>query len=445
MAGEEIIPGVGDGGVAVADGAADDAVIDDAAAAGDGASAGDPEAGADADAAADPNAETAAEGDLSDIETDGRKIDAATRAQIAELKKTNPQAAKRWAESYFRNQAVMKEFPEAKTPGEAISQIRTMKATIDELGGEAGITELRGEVDDYRNEVKQFSDGDPNLIRTLGEANPEGLARQGTNTLEWLKANKPDLYESTLRPSFMERFEKVGFGNLLTQLKTFVKDGKGEECWKLLQGADEWLAGEKEKITSAKTAVTAKNPEAEKLAKDRADFEETKKAEFVQRVDADVNRSNNPELDKYINPLQKELGLKKEGMQHFRNGLVSRVWSVLAKDPAYLKQVRTLRGKGDAVKTAEFIHSEFKTRLPEQFRLHRNEIYPNIGSAKKAAAPAANGGKPAAKPINIAQGQRPRREDVDWGRTSDAMWITGRAVLTNGKTVSGFKDAPANR
>ena len=132
-------------------------------------------------------------------------------------------------------------------------------------------------------------------------------------------------------------------------------------------------------------------------------------------------------------------------MNLFRNGLIERTWKVLANDQTYLKQVRAYRKEGNAEKLSTFIHSAFKERLPEQFRLHRNEVYPNIGSAKKAAAPAANGGKPAAKPINIAQGQRPRREDVDWGRTSDAMWITGRAVLTNGKTVSGFKDAPANR
>ena len=154
---------------------------------------------------------------------------------------------------------------------------------------------------------------------------------------------------------------------------------------------------------------------------------------------------DNPELDKLINPLQKDLGLKKEGMNHFRNGLIARVWKVLANDKAYLNNVRSIRAKGDSVKTADYIHRAFIERLPEQFRLHRNEIYPNIGTKPKPAAGAQPNGEKKVVPINVTQGQRPRREQVDWVKTSDSMWIAGMAYLLDGKLVKGFKDAPANR
>jgi hypothetical protein len=438
MAGEEIIPGAGDGGgAAIADPPADDVVVDPDAPTADG--------GDEAPPAEDPDAPppTGEEGDLSDIETDGRKIEGATRAAIAALKKVDPAAAKRVAESYFRDQAVLKETG-AKNTGEAITQIRTMKATIESLGGEQGIADLQTEVADYRKEIEQFAAGDPALIQSLGEANPEGLAKSGTQSLEWLKANKPEIYENTIRAPFMERFNKLNFPGFIASVKAAVKEGKGQEAWDLIAGYDKWLKEETGKLESAK-AAPAKNPEAEKLAKEKAEFEETKQKDFISRVDTDVNRANNPELDKLIGPLQKQLGLQKEGMNHFRNGLIARVWKVLANDKPYLASVKTLRSKGDAGKLASYIHGAFKERLPEQFRLHRNEIYPNIGKTKAPAPAAPANGKQPQRVINIQAGQRPKREDVDWSKTTDTMWISGRAILTNGKSVSGFKDAPANK
>ena len=444
MAGEEfVVPGAGagDGGTAVADPPAAEAEVVETP-----VETPEVETPETPETPTPEGQEPPAEPDLSDIETDGRKIDAKIRAEIAELKKTNPAAAKKWAESYFRNQAVMKEFPEAKTPGEAISQIRTMKATIDSLGGEQGIADLQTEVSDYRNEIDQFAKGDPALIKTLGEANPEGLAKSGTQTLDWLKANKPELYESTIRPAFLEHAAKVGVNNLITNLLGLVKEGKGQECWNLLTQADKWFKDEAEKVGAAKSAAQAKNPEAEKLANDRKEFEDQKAKDFQTRVETDVNRWNNPELDKHIGPLQKELGLQKEGMNHFRNGLISRVWQVLANDKAYIANVRSVRAKGDSVKTAEYIHKAFLERLPEQFRLHRNEIYPNIGKQKPSVPPAkGKDGKPPVTPITIAAGARPKADQVDWKKTTDAMWATGRAYLLDGSFKQGFKDAPPNK
>jgi hypothetical protein len=447
MPGEEIIPGVGDGGAAVADAPADETIVDDAAAAGGADAAETSQADADAAAATDAaGGGEKTEPDLSDIETDGRKIDAKTRAEIAELKKTNPQAAKKWAESYFRNQAVMKEFPEAKTPGEAISAIRNMRATIESLGGEQGITELQTEVQDYRNEIQQFANGDKALIEQLYDPqNPQGLIRSTRNSLDVLRDKNIEHFDEAILPHFSARLEQSGLVRTVDNLLALVKEGKGQESYDLLGKIKGWLGDIKEKADNIGKSATTKNPEAEKLAKDREEFENQKKTEFQTRVETDVNRANNPELDKLINPLQKDLGLKKEGMNHFRNGLIARVWKVLANDKAYLNNVRSIRAKGDSVKTADYIHRAFIERLPEQFRLHRNEIYPNIGTKPKPAAGAQPNGEKKVVPINVTQGQRPRREQVDWVKTSDSMWIAGMAYLLDGKLVKGFKDAPANR
>src|SRR5262249_221817 len=106
-----------------------------------------------------------------DYEQDGRKVDDKTKKAIAELAKTNKDAARAVRDAYFRPTALLKELPEAKTFDEAIKTVRGMKATIESLGGEEGITKLNEEVGDYRREIDQFAKGDPALIKQLYEAN----------------------------------------------------------------------------------------------------------------------------------------------------------------------------------------------------------------------------------------------------------------------------------
>ena len=36
--------------------------------------------------------------------------------------------------------------------------------------------------------------------------------------------------------------------------------------------------------------------------------------------------------------------------------------------------------------------------------------------------------------VSSVAGKKPNREDVDWKKTSQTMWITGRAILKNGKS-----------
>ena len=452
MAGEEfVVPGAGaDAGTAVVDPPADgEEVIEETPAGGEpGAGGGEGgEAGAGAGEGGGEGGDAAPDAELSAIETDGRKLEGKVRETAAKIAKIDKEAAKAFRENYYRTQAVMKEIPEAKTPGEAIQHIRNMRATIDSLGGEQGISDLQSEVSDYRKEIQDFANGSKELIEQLYDPeNPVGLIRATRNSLDVLQAKNVAHFDEAILPHFAARLEKAGLGNAVEELLGFVKEGKGQEAYNLLGEVKKWLSSVKDKAANIDKAATAKNPEAEKLAKDKQDFEDQKQKDFQTRVETDVNRWNNPELDKVLGPLQKQLGLQKEGMSHFRNGVISRIWKVLANDSAYIKGVKAVRAKGDSVKTAEFIHRAFLERLPEQFRLHRNEIYPNIGAAKPKPAPAAAGnGKGKVTPINLQTGQRPRADQVDWTKTSDAMWATGRAYLLDGKFVQGFKDAPPNK
>lgn len=448
MDGEEVVLGGAGGGAAVAEEPGGGAAPDEGAQPGGTESSGAPEVPGAEPGAGTPDADAAkaAEDALGDIETDGRKLEGKVRAAVAKLAGMDKAAAKEVRDAYFGRQAVMKEFPEAKNLGEAISQIRSAKATIESLGGDAGIKELQTEVEDYRREVQQFADGDRGLIEQLAE-NPQALARAGRNALSVLREKSVKDWETALTPSLAEYLhDPKGLATAVDDLIALVQEGKGQEAFDKLHHVKAWLGGIRTKAEEiSKDAGPRRDPEREQLEKDREDFQKEKEAAFKTAVETDVNKLNNAAISRHVDPMVKELKLTNEGRSHFVNGLASRIWNVLAKDETYLKQVRAIRAKGDVGKTAAFIAEAFAERLPEQFRLHRNEVYPNIGGKKALPPmPPANGGKKVA-PIAIAAGARPRREDVDWAKTTDAMWITGRAYLKDGKLVTGFKDAPANR
>src|SRR6266403_4636608 len=97
------------------------------------------------------------------------KMDEQTRKDIAELKKLHPELAKKWGNDHFRRKAYDEE-----SPG-GVNEARQIKATFEALGGQEGLDGLQGEVDDYRNEIKQFSEGDPALLTQLHEANPDSF------------------------------------------------------------------------------------------------------------------------------------------------------------------------------------------------------------------------------------------------------------------------------
>lgn len=138
---------------------------------------------------------------------DGRKIlDSKLRKGIAELRKTDKVAAKAVADAYFSRQAILKEFPEAKSAGDAIQQIRGMRATLETYGGEQGLTDMKSEVEDWRGEAKQFAEGNPELIAKLGEARPRSTGHQRTQRARMVEG----LQEGrTVRPGALARARRT--------------------------------------------------------------------------------------------------------------------------------------------------------------------------------------------------------------------------------------------
>jgi hypothetical protein len=374
------------------------------------------------------------EDDSGEYERDGRKIDAKTRQALADFKKINPAAAKILAETHYRENAYKQEFP-------TVQAARQAKATIESLGGEDGITNLQGEVEDYRNEIKQFSEGDPALLQQLNEANPEAFVTSIGNGLEMIASTgNSAALDKALMPVMVARLEKAGMFGSMTQLAELIKEGKGQEAYDLTLTMSKWLGDAKAFAKKNVDLKSERNPEREALDRERADVQRQKTEMYEGSIATDVNRLNNSVMSKAVEPLFKDLKLKPDGRREFVNALQQRVWKAMKEDAPFQRAAKAIKAKGDVARTSRFVHSKFAELLPQEFRNLRNAMYPSYKT--NGARPSGNGAapkpavvpKPAAAAVNTVEGARPTRDEVDWSKTDELNMITGKGVvLKNGK------------
>jgi len=431
--------GAGDQGAEA--GAGDGAGSGEGAGAGGGADEGGEGAGAGEGEGGEGAGEGAGEGEGAAEEESGLgpldpKMDEQTRKDIAELKKLHPELAKKWGNDHFRRKAYDEEFPGG------VNEARQIKATFEALGGQEGLDGLQGEVDDYRNEIKQFSEGDPALLTQLHEANPDSFVLAISNGIDLLANKSPELFDKAILPAMVARLEKAQMYSSVQELAALIKDGKGQEAYDLTAKIAGWLDKAKGMASKQVELKNKKDPEREKFEREKSDFETKKFHDFEDSVATDVNRSNNIVTAKIVEPFFKQLNLKVDGRREFVNALNNRVWALMKKDMPFQKAAKAIIGKGDRVRAARFTHAKFAELLPEEFRKLRDAMYPNFmkgGTKVKAAAAGAGkgagaGGAGAAK-VNYTGG-KPSRDDVDWAKTNDTYWIAGKAILKSGKEVS---------
>jgi hypothetical protein len=364
---------------------------------------------------------------------------------VAELKKTNPAAAKALADQFYRRLAYQKEFA-------TVQDARRAKATIESLGGEEGITELQSEITDFRTEAEEFANGDRGLLEKLHKSNPESTLKAGQHILDIFEetGNLQALDSMLLRP-MVKRLQSVGLGRALVEAAKLVEDGKGQEAYDAIGRIGQWLAqvnGEAEKMGSER--AKAPDPREKQLQEQRQKFDQEKQEFARTRLSNEITVANNVSLKRTLEPFFKEAGITEpEGKREFEQVIMNKVWAAMKDDKVYLRNAHNKKMQGNDAETVKFISAKFAELLPGIFRAHRNRHYPSL---VRAAATPTNGaiptnGKPVVKPAAAATAasstgnairvqDAPKFDDVDWSKDpGDKLWTRGYAHLKNGKLV----------
>lgn len=375
------------------------------------------------------------------LERDGRKVEGKMRSALAKLKQVDKEAAKLVADTYFREQRYMQEAG-AKTPHEAIKNVREMRASLEALGGEEGINTMQEKIETFDRESEQLANSDPELFRQLIESDPEAMGKNAAITLELIAQKDINQFESAIQSAFVLRMERAQFPQTVDYLMGLVKEGKGQEAFDTLNQMKDWwgkLTADNKKRIEARSQV---DPRQQALDRQRQEVERDKDQLYSTRIEEKLNTLNNREISRHVEPFFKQFKLPIEGKRRFIGSVQSDVWAAMKKDRAFQRQFKAIRARGDVTASAEFVHQKFAEYLPEVFRRVRNEMYPAY-KQKPTAKPGGTAAAPGAKPganngagtqrVNVQAGKKPSHDAVDWTKTSDTMWIAGKAYLKDGK------------
>jgi hypothetical protein len=385
-----------------------------------------------------------------DAEESARIGSAKLRDALGKFGKADKAAARELKNVYFEREAILKEFPEARSAKDAIREIRTIKATLESIGGEPGIEEMQTEIGDWRDEAERFAAGEMSLINELGESNPEALGLAAANSLDWLAAHNGPAFDAAIVPALDARLEGAGFYSMLEALAENIQKGDGQTAWNNLQKTIEWaktIRSNAGKQREGRQAMMNADPREAEFAEREERLAAHEKSLNEGSINSYLTPLNNRALVKLVDPLMRDMKVRPEGRRDFVNVLQQKIWAAMKADKVFQKRAKALIAQGNHQASAEFIHDKFNELLPSFFMRQRNYLYPswrpraNNGkvpvSGARPAAPAAPGqkkpGAPAAPTSAIMIKEPLKGDDVDWKKTPQVLYIAGKAYGKNGK------------
>lgn len=377
--------------------------------------------------------EESSEEDLSADPTDGRRTDDATRKQIAELKRTNPEVGKKWAEDHFRRLEFEKVYPGG------VREARQSKAAWDAIGGQEGVQKLHDDLGIFQKADEQYASGDMEFTENLNDLNPEALDMNLSNGLQVISKDAKR-FDQVIMPHFVSKLEAAGMPQVVENLKKLVENGDGEQAYELLNKMDTWLKNlQSQSAKISEGRAKPKDPREEKIAARERALDERDKNTARQQATSEVNKLNYVVNSRITKNLFKDLKLSPEAQRRVLGLLDSDIWDTMAKDKTYLATAKALFGS-DKTKYVQFVHDKYASLVPDKFRKLRNEFYPNYKPAPTVAVkPTANGktnGAPAPKPV---ANKTYTRAEVDIENTPHINLIAGKAFLKGTKTLVPYQ------
>ena len=146
------------------------------------------------------------------------KLSAPAKAALDQIRTSNPTLATTLQRALFLQDRILRELPGG------MKELQTMRQRIEELGGETGIQEFRGELDGWRAFDQQYTAADPKVLDFLTNT-PEAqdaflkIAPMAFNKFAELN---PDGYASYLARAVISDMEKERLPLAMMRLQDFI-------------------------------------------------------------------------------------------------------------------------------------------------------------------------------------------------------------------------------
>ena len=376
---------------------------------------------------------------------DARKNPDAIRKVLRQLRDSSPEnapVARQLNNIVGRENAYAQVFPK-------VEDARQAKFLLDSIGGGEGLSSLQSTIKSINETDALLYAGDAKVLDSLLEdmkaaGKPEAFGKLAGPYLDKLAEVDPKSYGSTLRPHVFRSLVQAAFPDMLAGFDEALngKDAEGkpavnvEMVKHLAAEMKRWFNAEKQAVEGA--AKSPKDdPDRQAFERERSEFQTQKQKAFESEVNGEWNRVNASALGESLKPYLK-LPFAKNWTDATKTSVAREIMQTaladLNADKSYQSQMDALwsESKPDKAKIIDYHKRKMdliKKRVVSEVLEARYPGFSSVKGAPQPARPVATKGAPqntAGKAIFQATKPKTGDPNVDWDRTSDTLYTTGR-------------------
>lgn len=342
------------------------------------------------------------------------------------------QALRELQRKYFVADAHTKIF---KSPEDALAA----RSTIEMLGGDQGIAELRGWKRVVQDIDKRVDLGDPSVVDDMARSSPDGFKKIIPHALQTLATMDRIAYMETMRPLVLQDLKGSGFKDYLDAAAQELGAGETERANRYLKAMQQFIADAERQEEEKKNRY--KDPRLEEIETREKRLREESANQLVNTVASDLASYRRQTIARAVAPLARERKLSNDARDHIIESVNQQILRSLGSNDFYKENMINLIGEGDREKATKYGKDQIDRMRQATVNSVWSKIYGSIAPPRRKPIQAVNGTQAqsqgvSVQPRGIPVQERPSWRDVDMSKTSQEMFLDGKAYLKNGKYVT---------
>lgn len=351
---------------------------------------------------------------------------------LREMREAHPdqaQALKELQRSYFARQEFAKVFT---SPEEALDA----KATMEMLGGKEGIARLRA----YESVIQDIDDrvdrGDRSVVEEMARSSPDGFKQLIPHGLEILQTLDRVAYKETVQPLVLNDLKASGFVDYLTAAATELAAGETERANRYLKGMQQWISDAEASVESRKNRY--QDPRLVEIQDREKRVSQQAAKQLHDYVDSDLSSYKRETVSRATAGLARERRLSPDAHRDMIDGVMAEIDKLLGSNNFYEQSMNSLYREANREKITNYGKAQIDQIRQRAINSVWTRRYGSLGAPRRKPAGESQSPQSAqpqqARSIPVAA--RPSWKDVDMSKTTQDMYLNGKAYLKSGKFVS---------
>lgn len=379
------------------------------------------------DAAAQPELEEA-EG----LIVDGKRLSAKALQFLQETKAKDPKLAQQLRGALFDSDQLRRSFPGG------IKEAAALKQSFEALGGEAGLQEMRGNLDFFQGIDADFTAGNPRFVEALADADPAAFAKIAPAVIAKWESLHPEALSSFVSGKMLTEMGGKGFELALMRLADFI-DIEKPQAVNSYNSLVNFVNGLHENATK-KPEVTGKQAPAggEKDGEYKTREENVIRSEW--RVEQ--NQFRRAEFSSEYDRLAKDRKVNSDNASAIKELCAGRIEKALSGNTEFNSKLQRYFEARDKDGFLKSFNTQYKTILKAEMQRSFDHVMGAKRGPAAGAAPANGKVAPVTSPGSVDKGyawvpKQPSTSEFDMTNplNNRESFSQGKAILRDGRKV----------